>query len=231
MSRALVESFFPALVEILQEYNPTLYESLFPTDVAELCPVVEVVGRQLQHPMLGLWALWGLCVGLVGYRNTSQYSYLWFAVMNAAAIPLHCLGIHTRLFWFLDAYATGASALEIGLRQWNGRSHYAPVCIGVFIAGLLSVFLLQSTLLLELWYLLPVAWAGGALFWKDAQRYRSVLSVGMLLALAVVWDPYLCRSGVVYYDFFYSGTLIFGLCDLAFVCLYLTETTSKYKQV
>jgi len=171
MSRRFVESFFPAVFARLSRSVPGLVSHLlFPDDVAVLCPEVSFVvvtsirgndGGSLptvaiRNPVLGLWAMAGIWVGLRGtQRLRSRYnkefqgdvtddvnnckiqyrclqwwygswcvSFASFALMNAVAVPLHCLFFaedspkattpqEYPWLWAADCFFTGASSTLI----------------------------------------------------------------------------------------------------------------------
>mmetsp|Transcript_15200 Transcript_15200/g.23642 ORF Transcript_15200/g.23642 Transcript_15200/m.23642 type:complete len:310 (-) Transcript_15200:153-1082(-) len=140
MSKAIIETFFPDVANFLQELSiPKIYDVLLPDDVVSLCPEpVLTLGQgdnsiTTRNPMLSLGAIWGIGIGIRGYkrysvrRNSNHIGNLWggaflnFAMMNITGLLVHCLAPSIpkgRLYadqypvwWALDCYFTGVSAL------------------------------------------------------------------------------------------------------------------------
>jgi hypothetical protein len=134
MSRHFIEAFFPAMSQILSETR--LYQTIFPMDVVELCPAIQIESLSLRNPILFIQACIGVGMGLmmgcyfsshpaVGWWRTAFVS---FGLMNLVAIPLHCFVSESSknmitmrmpysethgILWFLDCYFTGVSAMSI----------------------------------------------------------------------------------------------------------------------
>jgi hypothetical protein len=125
MSKAFIESFFPAVAEVLKESSPALYDTLLPDDVAHLCPEVSV--GAVRNPVLAVCAIFGIIIGLLGALSQNP---LWsmgfgcFGLMNIVALPLHCFdpaGL-SGLWWMLDCLFTGLSSSALtaaSLGQFN----------------------------------------------------------------------------------------------------------------
>lgn len=241
MSQSFFDSFFPEISELVQvsKYTRWLYHEAFPAEAAELCPESTIGGDLLiRNPILGVHAFCGVIVGIYGAFLLSNHSALWsiafgsFAIMNIAAIPLHCLHsstIHPEeapLWWALDTYFTGASSTAICLavssfsvRDW--------MLVNV-IVGWVSLFLfVQSsrfTFPLELWYALPTGLAGQVvLVWltlsnTKASRQTLAWLVGVSAAMlgSVLADHWCCLWGIRMLDAFDSPTMVFFGCNLAF---------------
>jgi hypothetical protein len=305
MSRAFVESFFPALTSQLS--SPTnrirpIYEFLLPVDVMQLCP--EVTVRMdflvLRNPVLLLGALFGAVFGLyvslfheafgfipLSVTNKSvgrpqsvslfwmSVSFLFFGLMNVAAIPLHSFlpvfnpeGFHFKrtplpqqypFLWIMDAYCTGVFSSALTMFAYGNRPHQSPAFDVDRHRGLLLPLLLLlgclpiakflvhgSTVELELWYLLPVAFCATYYSFDLFQvprlrpvssptlRRRSLVSVCiavfLLLLVGLFLDAPLCRWSTQQQNipsipwFGDAGRLpavAFVACDLAFIGLFL----------
>jgi hypothetical protein len=173
MSKVFVHSFFPAHSSLLDIYLPAVSQLLLPDDVAELCPepTVHVTVPMLssivvvRNPVLAVAAIVGMAIGFGGARryyrghdNDTSPSILWsmaylcFGLMNAVALPLHCLvessatdNIELRHpgLWVLDCFLTGASSLAIILAslsvyqqrifptKWQGGRSTSMVTVAV----------------------------------------------------------------------------------------------------
>lgn len=192
-------------------------------------------------------------------------AFFMFGGMNLCGIYIHCLwdapetsySISTPIGWALDCYFTGCSGCSLAfLGLCNimvslGLSSLFYLYLVVQSMGM--VFLLHFLLLggdtsfLELWYLVPVAFAGlilslnvavgsmqicrsqsgtmGALLRISREYYIGVflLLFGTFLALGgIVFDATLCDivgSSPLFLDLLTTSTLLFLGCDVVFVGL------------
>lgn len=247
MSQAFVESFFPATIEIIKNhtYAHNVYDALFPEDVAALCTEVVVFGS-LRNPTLSIHALIGMIIGLHGCFNlrasSRKSSMVWnmafgfFALMNMAAIPLHCLeqDHNNPLLWMVDCYATGASSLAILIGLWDQTFQMWALwnSLGLFS---LSMYV-HDSLYLEQWYALPTVLAGIAtgirLLYKRDVSSIAIGGIGVSLVVGgLLGDAFWCRRlGSAYLDVLTAPSLAFAGCNVGFVALWnhLQQTgTSK----
>jgi hypothetical protein len=315
MSKAFVHSFFPACSSLLDTYVPAVSQLLLPDDVVELCPeptvhvTVPLLFRSLlpltassivvvRNPVLAVAAIVGMAIGFGGARRyyhqreiSTPPSILWsmaylcFGLMNAVALPLHCLvessatdnmALQHPWLWVLDCFLTGASSLAIILAslsvyqrhifptkwlsgntsmitvallhlfmyepnlyswiRWNSNIGVASIACFLWCSYSTvndeppqDILSMMKTLPLELWYLVPIAVAGQALFpllflltSSDGHKDRSGLFcciVGaVVVVLGLVLDATLCRwtLGAEVWDGLMASSLTFWGCDIAF---------------
>lgn len=258
MSRAFFDSFFPVSSRLLQEskYTQWLYNVSFPAQTAQLCPESRI-GNDIfvRNPILCCYAVGGILLGFYGaFLLSRKHSPLWtiafhsFAVMNVAAIPLHCLlplSPHPEtvpLWWAVDTYSTGASSTAICLvtlsssftvKDWALVNSFGLMAIYIFFQSY------RYTFPLEFWYVVPTLLAGQlALLWlclsntKVSQRALALLSgIAATMISSLFVDPWCCSRGIRMLDAFTSPSMLFLSCDLAFGVLlwYLLNNASGCK--
>ena len=192
-------SFFPVITAQGRKLAPTLAELFFPDDVSLLCPeiVLQIFGFTVRNPVLGVGAVVGILIGGGGaWRLQSactdsssrvkwqsfQLSFLFFGMMNAVALPLHCIFPDATsttmpdqypLWWTLDCLFTGwsATALTSGCFEfyrfylleatfWHRFPYFN---IGNAIVSTFAVYRFvwrHDSYGLELFYLIPIGVAG-----------------------------------------------------------------------
>jgi hypothetical protein len=192
-----------------------IYELVLPADVLQSCPEVLVRldfhGLVIRNPVLLIGSIFGAVFGLyVGLFDTSigfiplnvpkkplgfspptssfwlSVSFLFFGLMNLAAIPLHSFlpvvspeGVPLKriplpqqypFLWIMDAYCTGVFSSSLILASFNSCRNRFPstnvihhrglllsILLGVGCLPIARFLLYGSTVELELWYFIPVA--------------------------------------------------------------------------
>lgn len=208
-------------------------------------------------------------------------SFLFFGLMNVAAIPLHCLlpmnnyttddFVSKRIplpqqypyLWIMDTFCTGVFSSSLIVAFYTSRTMTVDIVmpptlwnryryvIAISLCGCIATsrFLIyQSTIELELWYLLPTLWAA-FLFARELIHKKShhallnrtrVLWYYYFVALVLLFsgilvDPLSHRWSMILYDqhqehksvdlsWWWDCTrlpaIAFGACDLVFIGLH-----------
>lgn len=243
MSQQFVAGFFP---EVTRSF-PRVFQFLFPDDVAEKCPEVIILGT-IRNPSLAIFALWGISIGA---RGVGKYSTLWwwrtafgcFGLMNLVALPLHCLVSVTHgktaveefpWLWLFDCILTGISSFAIvgacldklvdSARFW--QTIISTICLSSALFAVVIFYTHAITLGVELYYLVPLIFAGQTCFLALLKNFRPgctgiVVLGGLLAGAGILADPFFCRSmeQTLCYDLFTAPALMFAGCDVAFVGL------------
>ena len=130
MSKRMADTFFPSCLDRIngRRYLSFLYHNVvFPEAIAEQCPeyIWNVDGHDwhIRQPTLLMAALWGMVIGMTGFRQLYSTNFLWalalltFGIMNLSATFVHCLWPAPRtdyptdypFLWVVDTYMTGVS--------------------------------------------------------------------------------------------------------------------------
>ncbi|GAX13231.1 hypothetical protein FisN_17Hu164 [Fistulifera solaris] len=242
MSRPFVAGYFP---EITRTF-PRVLQLLFPDDIAQLCP--EFVPGSVRHPSLAVFALGGIWIGAQGayqYKTLRWWraAFGCFGLMNFFALFLHCLVTITPgrteveeqpLLWSLDCLFTGLSSCAIvgacldrlidSARFWKAVTF--AICLTSALLATVIFCRHTSTIGLELFYLVPLAFAGQVCFAAMLKELRpaclaTVVLGGLLPVAGVVFDRYSCQimRESVFYDLLGAPALMFAGCDVAFMGL------------
>jgi len=189
MSRAMAETFFPALASMQQRLAPKMYDQLFPDAVAERCPVAHVTLGNLivRWPGLVIPAILGACVGLFGAsrfmaKGTTHdrlwgWAFFWFGLMNVDAIFYHCLApigstLHDAM-WLCDCLFTGNSGMALAMAAIHEYAQLPRSQTLVATSGLRRRFQDVTRVDRELkqaWLLFLIAGA----FWKYAFGWTAI---------------------------------------------------------
>jgi hypothetical protein len=242
MSRPFVVGYFP---EITRTF-PRILQFLFPDDNAEICP--EVVPKTIRHPSLAVFALGGIWIGSYGayqYKTLEWWraAFGCFGLMNFFALLLHCLVTITPgkteveehpLLWSLDCIFTGMSSCAIvgacldtlvdSAHFWRGVTF--TICFSSALVAAAVFYTSTITIGLELFYLIPLAFAGQVCFVAMLKNYQpecfaTVVLGGLLPVAGIIFDGYSCQFMLknIFYDLFGTPALIFAGCDIAFAGL------------
>ena len=204
MSKDFVVSFFPVITAQGRISAPRLADLVFPDDVSLLCPeiVMQMCGFTVRNPVLGVGAVVGMLIGgggawrlqrLCAHPSNGlqwrpfQLSFLFFGMMNAVALPLHCILPKTTdtstmphqypVWWALDCLFTGWSAMALTGGCFEFYRYYFLKAtrwhhLAYFNTWWMGTAVLSSTIAvnrfvwhhdsygLELFYLIPIAMAG-----------------------------------------------------------------------
>lgn len=264
MSRRFVRSFFPAAAHQLESYPLSKFlfsELLFPEVTGVVCPEVQLWGY-LRNPVLLFHAIMGGAIGfycatkLLKIHGLWSAGFLFYGFMNMAAIPLHCFlpavprsPEHYPLLWIADTFWTGSSSSAVVCavvamykadqrKQSSHRRRLVRLCVALI--GLISagIFLQDgnSTLPLELWYLLPTGVAATTVWFcllhrmtqqqgadKDATQQALLLcsSAAALAVLGILLDSFFCHQfGQIFLDAMMAPTVVFMSCNIAFLALF-----------
>lgn len=257
MSKDFVVSFFPVITAQGRIWAPRLVELVFPDDVSLRCPeiVMQIYGFPIRNPVLGVGAVVGMLIGGGGaWRLQSacahpsnrmqwqpfQLSFLFFGMMNAVALPLHCILPHATdmplqypLWWALDCLFTGLSATALSGGCFNFYRYFSlEATLGHRLAyfttwGLLGTVTLSTfavyrfvwrldSYALELFYLIPIAIAGCSvcplLIWSLTRPLHNK-DASRRLAIAIASGC--CTWGVL--------LVVLGLALDAAICRYVGQ--------